>query len=149
MGTIELHPDFRDFLRLLNSNAVRYLLIGGYAVGYHGYPRATADMDIWIAVDEENAAKAARAIREFGIPSHQATKETFLERDRVIRMGFPPVRIEVFTSVSGVDFDECFQERETLEVDGTPINVLSLRMLKANKKAAGRPKDLEDLRHLP
>lgn len=149
MGTIELHPDFRDFLRLLNSNGVRYLLIGGYAVGYHGYPRATADMDIWIAVDEENAAKAARAIQEFGIPSRQAAKVTFLGRDRVIRMGFPPVRIEVFTSVSGVDFDECFRERETLEVDGTPINVLSLRMLKANKKAAGRPKDLEDLRHLP
>jgi hypothetical protein len=149
MATIELHPDFKDLLRLLNSNGVRYLLVGGYAVGYHGHPRATGDMDIWIAVDEDNVEKVARAVQEFGMPADQATKDVFLEVDHVIRMGLPPVRIEIITGASGVEFDECFEQREIVEIDGIPINVISLSMLKANKKACGRLKDLEDLRHLP
>lgn len=149
MGKIELHPDFKDFLKLLNSNHVRYLLIGGYAVGYHGYPRATADMDIWIDVDESNANNMLQAFRDFGFPSDRIEKEMFLERNKIIRMGAPPVRIELFTSVSGVDFDECFRDRITIEVDSIPVNLLSLRMLKENKKASGRLKDLDDLEHLP
>ncbi|MBU0736054.1 MAG: hypothetical protein KKG10_18110, partial [Proteobacteria bacterium] len=103
MAEIELHPDFKDFLRLLNSHAVEYLLVGGYAVGCHGYPRATGDMDVWIAVSESNAQKAAIVLRDFGMPEEDVSKRLFLERDKVVRMGVPPVRIEVITGASGVD----------------------------------------------
>ena len=146
---IKLHPDFSEFLRLLNSNEVRYLVIGGYAVGYHGHARATGDLDVWIEINEENAANTARAVREFGMPEDQARKEIFLQEGKVIRMGLPPVRIELLTSISGVSFDECYAQRETPEIDGIRVNIISLAMLKANKRASGRLKDLEDLRHLP
>lgn len=149
MDTIELHPDFNDFLRLLNSNGVRYLVVGGYAVGYHGYPRATGDLDIWVAVDVDNAGKIVRVIHEFGITPNPAPKELFLETGKVIRMGLPPVRIELITGVSGVTFDECYAQRDTFETGGVPVDVISLPMLKANKKASGRLRDLEDLQHLP
>jgi len=149
MGTIRLHHDFKEFLKLLNSNEVRYILIGGHAVGFHGHPRATGDMDIWIPVDGENASRVARAVRQFGITAQEATESLFLERDKVIRMGVPPVRIELQTGISGVNFDECYAQRVIAEVDGIPVNVISLPMLKKNKKASGRLKDLEDLSQLP
>lgn len=149
MAEIELHPDFKDFLRLLNSHAVEYLLVGGYAVGYHGYPRATGDMDVWIAVSESNAQKAAIVLRDFGMPEEDVSKRLFLERDKVIRMGVPPVRIEVITGASGVDFAECYSRREVIEIDGIPVNFISLEDLKENKRASARHKDLEDLEHLP
>ena len=149
MAKIELHPDFKDFLRLLNSHGVEYLIVGGYAVGYHGYPRATADMDIWIAVGEPNAEKAAMVLREFGMPKEAVSKEMFLDRDKIIRMGVPPVRIEVITGASGVDFEECYTRREIIEIEGIPVNFISLEDLRANKRACGRYKDLEDLEHLP
>jgi predicted nucleotidyltransferase len=149
MAKIELHPDFKDFLRLLNSHGVEYLLVGGYAVGYHGYPRATGDMDVWIAVSESNAQKTAMVLHDFGMPEEEVSKELFLDRDKVIRMGVPPVRIEVITGASGVDFAECYSRREVIEVDGISVNFISLEDLKVNKRACRRHKDLEDLEHLP
>ncbi len=149
MAKIELHPDFKEFLRLLNSHNVKYLLVGGYAVGYHGYPRATGDMDIWIEINEANSKKVASAFREFGIPDDSLSEKLFLEKNKVIRMGVPPVRLEVITSASGVDFNECYSKREIIEIDGILINIISLRDLKKNKQAAGRHKDMEDLEHLP
>jgi hypothetical protein len=149
MAQIELHPDFKDFLRLLNSHKIEYLVVGGYAVGYYGYPRATGDMDVWIAVSETNAEKTSAAIREFGMPDDQVTKDLFLDSNKVIRMGVPPVRIELITGASGVDFAECYSRREVIEIDGIPVNFLSLDDLKKNKRASGRHKDLEDLEHLP
>ncbi len=149
MERIELHLDFRDFLRLLILHKAEYLLVGGYAVGYHGYPRATADMDIWIALNEENASKIAKVLSDFGMPKEAVSKEIFLERDKVIRMGIPPVQIEVITGASGVIFDECYSRREVIEINGIPVYFISLKDLKINKQAAGRHKDLEDLEHLP
>jgi len=149
MAEIELHPDFKDFLRLLNSHAVEYLLVGGYAVGCHGYPRATGDMDVWIAVSESNAQKAAIVLRDFGMPEEDVSKRLFLEKDRVVRMGVPPVRIGVITGASGVDFAECYSRREVIEIDGIPVNFISLGDLEDNKRASARHKDLEDLEHLP
>ena len=124
-------------------------MVGGYAVGYHGYPRATGDMDVWIAVSETNAEKIAAAIREFGMPDEQVTKDLFLDPNKVIRMGVPPVRIEVITGASGIDFAECYLRREVIEIDSIPVNFLSIDDLKKNKQASGRHKDLEDLEHLP
>lgn len=149
MAKIELHPDFKEFLKYLNSQKVEYLLVGGYAVGYHGYPRATGDMDVWIAVNDENAEKAATALHEFGMPQTEATKELFLQKDKIIRMGVPPVRIEVITGASGVDFSDCYSRRQSVDIDNIPVNIISLNDLKINKKASGRFKDLEDLKHLP
>lgn len=91
----QLPPDFKEFLQLMNSNSVDYLLVGGYAVGYHGYPRATGDMDIWVAVDPTNADKIAKVLREFGFALPQLTPELFLSEERIVRMGNPPFRLEV------------------------------------------------------
>lgn len=149
MAKIGLHPDFRDFLKLLNSHGVEYLIVGGYAVGYHGYPRATGDMDIWIAVNPINAEKAATVLHYFGMLNDNISQELFLDRNKVIRLGVPPVRIEVITGASGVTFSECYAKREIIEIDGILVNFISLEDLKINKKASGRHKDLEDLEHLP
>jgi hypothetical protein len=149
MDTIELHPDFKDFLRLLNCHGVEYMLVGGYAVGYHGYPRATGDMDIWIEVSEANAQKTAMVLHAFGMPKESVSQELFLDKDRVIRMGVPPVRIEIITGASGVRFAECYSRREVVEFEGILLNFISLEDLKVNKKAAARHKDLEDLEQLP
>ena len=100
MARIELHPDFKDFLRLLNSHGVEYLVVGGYAVGYYGYPRATGDMDIWRAVNETNAEKTAQALRDLGMPENEAVRDLFIEKDKIIRIGVPPVRIEVISGAS-------------------------------------------------
>jgi len=149
MARIELHPDFKDFLRFLNSHSVRYLIVGGYAVGYHGYPRATGDMDIWIEISESNAKKVTAAFHDFGLSDESISENLFLEKNRVIRMGEPPVRLEVITTASGVNFNECFSNREVIEIDGIPANFIALEDLKKNKHAAGRYKDMDDLEHLP
>ncbi len=149
MDTIRLPQDFKDFLRLLNSHKAKYLLIGGFAVGYHGYPRATGDMDIWIAVSSENAENMVNVLREFGFDVPELATDLFLERRQVIRMGMPPIRIEVLTDISGVNFDECYNKKKTDFIDGIKVNIINLEHLKINKKASGRIKDLNDLEYLP
>jgi predicted nucleotidyltransferase len=149
MAKRELHRDFKEFLQLLNSNGVEYLVVGGYAVGHYGYPRATGDLDVWIEVNETNAAKAAGVVREFGMPEEQVSVDLFLRKNQVIRMGLPPVRIEIITGVSGLEFAECYPRRQTVVMDEVTVNLISLADLKTNKRAAGRHQDLEDLEHLP
>jgi predicted nucleotidyltransferase len=149
MATIHLPPDFKEFLRLLNAHQIKYLLIGGYAVGYYGYPRATADMDIWIGMNPKNAGEVVTALKEFGFNVPDLSVEVFLKPNQIIRMGMPPVRIEILTTISGVSFEECYPERVVDELDGVQVNLISLRHLKINKKAFGRHKDLDDLENLP
>ena len=149
MATIRLPPDFREFLQLLNSHQVEYLLIGGYAVGYHGYPRATADMDIWIAIHPQNAERVVAALKEFGFDVPELSVELFLKEDQIVRMGVPPVKIDIATTISGVTFDECYAERVVDILDGVEVNIISLKHLKTNKKASGRLRDLIDLENLP
>lgn len=146
---IPLPPDFKEFLRLLNARQVEYLLIGGYAVGYYGYPRATADMDIWIAIDRLNAEKVVAVLREYGFDLPELSPDIFLEENKIIRMGVPPLRLEVITSISGLRFEECYFERVTVMIDDVEASLISLRHLKINKKASGRFKDLNDLENLP
>ncbi len=146
---IELPPDFREFLRLLNVHKVEYLLIGGYAVGYYGYPRATQDMDIWIAIHPKNAKRAVATLRAFGFNMPELSADLFLQDERIVRMGVPPLRIEVTTSISGVEFKECYRKRVIDVIDGIKVNFISLRHLRLNKKASGRHRDLDDLEHLP
>lgn len=143
-----LPSDFKDFLRLLNSKQVEYLLIGGYAVGYYGYARATADIDICMAISPENAQKVVDAIREFGFNVEGLTSELFLQPNKIDRMGVPPFRIEVLTTISGVSFEECYAEKMVDVLDDVEVNIISLKHLKLNKKASGRLKDLNDLENL-
>ena len=146
---IMLPPDFKEFLRLLNTHGVEYLLIGGYAVGYHGYPRATNDMDIWIALHPDNAARMVTVLRVFGFDTPDLSPDLFLQDHSIVRMGVPPMRIEVLTTISGVEFAACYAARLTAMIDGVEVNLISLPDLKVNKQASGRYKDLDDLEHLP
>ena len=149
MGMIHLPPDFKEFLKLLNVHQVEYLLIGGYAVGYHGYPRATVDMDIWIDIRPANAQKVVAVLKEFGFELPELSPELFLKEWQIIRLGVPPVRIELATTISGVNFSECYAERVVDVLDGVKVNLISLKHLKNNKKASGRHQDLADLENLP
>jgi hypothetical protein len=149
MATTLLPPDFKEFLQLLSLKQVEYLLVGGYAVGYHGYPRATADMDIWISINPQNAEKVVAVLQEFGLAVPELSEELFLEENRVVRMGLPPFRIGIITTISGVSFEECFAQRVIDTIDGVAVNLISLPHLKANKKASGRFRDLNDLENLP
>ena len=149
MAIMNLPPDFREFLRLLNAHQVEYLLIGGYAVAYHGYPRATAEMDIWIATHPRNAAQVVAALKEFGFDVPELSVELFQTENQIVRMGKPPVRIEIVTGISGVNFAECYAARVIHVLDGLEVSLISLHHLKLNKRAAGRYKDLDDLENLP
>jgi hypothetical protein len=149
MVTTRLPRDFVEFLRLLNEHRAEYLVVGGYAVGHHGYVRATADLDVWIRGTSENAERVADALRGFGFDLPEVTADLFLSRDRIIRLGEPPVQLEIHTSLSGVDFDECWPEREVVEWHGVSTNLIGLEKLKLNKRASGRNRDQSDLDHLP
>jgi len=143
-----LPKDFKDFLQLLNVHDVRYLLIGGYAVGYHGYPRATADIDIWIEPEKHTAEKMVHVLSDFGFDRNEISVEIFLQRDKIIRLGNPPLRIEIQMAISGVEFDPCYNERVEDIIDDISVKIISLENLKINKKAANRYKDLDDLEKL-
>ena len=146
---MKLPDDFKEFLRLLSDHQVKYLLIGGFAVGYHGYPRATNDIDIWINISEENADRIHVALKEFGFDLPQLSPALFLDPDKIVKMGAPPMRIEILTGISGVDFEECYQERVEDTINGVRVKIISLSRLKENKLASGRHKDLDDLEKLP
>ena len=124
-------------------------MIGGYAVGIYGHIRATNDLDIWVGISAENAAKIERALREFGFAAAGLTSDLFLARNNVVRMGVPPIRIEILTSVSGVEFESCYAEKEMIRIEEMAVPVISLSRLRENKAASGRAKDLEDLENLP
>lgn len=148
MAIIPLPPDFSEFLKLLQDHAVKYLLIGGYAVCYHGYVRATGDMDIWFERDKKNANKLVNVLLSFGFKSNELSPDLFLKPNNLNRMGVPPIRIKLMNSISGVEFSECFSERVVESWNGVKVNILSLDKLKVNKSASGRLKDLSDLEHL-
>ncbi len=145
---IEFPQDFKEFLQLLNSNKIEYLVIGGYAVGYHGYPRATGDMDIWIAINEQNAQKMVGALKKFGFNLPELRKELFLKEKKVIRMGIPPMRLEILTSIDGVSFKTCFNNRIIADFGDFKVNFISKDDLLTNKHASGRPQDLVDFEKL-
>lgn len=148
MTMIRLPPDFKEFLRLLAESGVEYLVVGGYAVAHHGHPRATGDMDIWIRMSEANAQGTERVLKSFGFDLPEVDAALFMRPDQVIRMGNPPLRLEILTTIDGVEFSECYGRRVVSDVDGVPITFISLEDLKKNKRAAGRPQDLSDLDRL-
>jgi hypothetical protein len=143
-----LSKDFKEFIELLNENEVRYLVVGGYAVAFHGYPRYTKDLDVWIELSRENAYKIVLALGKFGFGSLDLKTDDFLESDQVIQLGYPPNRIDILTALKGIEFDECYQARVEVEIQGLSIAFVDLESLKKNKKATGRPQDLADAENL-
>jgi hypothetical protein len=149
MDTIHLPKDFKEFLQLLKTHEVEYLLIGGFAVSYHGYPRTTLDMDFLITLKQENIDKLRIVLKDFGFGFREIFEPDFWQFGKIIRMGNPPMRIELISKASGIEFDECFKNRTVDFLDGIEVNIISLEDLKKNKIAAGRHKDLNDIENLP
>ena len=143
-----LTADFKEFAALLNSNGVKYLVVGGYALAAYGHPRYTGDLDFWIGTAADNADKVLLALDQFGFKSLGIQKQDLTEPNQVIQLGFPPVRIDLLTSIDGVDFDDCYARRLVLEMDGLALGFIALDDFKTNKKAVGRYKDLADLETL-
>lgn len=143
-----LNPDFREFISLLNSHEVRYLIVGGYAVAFHGYPRYTKDIDIWIDAERENAGKLLQALNDFGFGAVTLKAEDFLVPGYVIQLGYPPNRIDLLTSNKGVDFATCYASRIEIEIEGTRLCFIDVENLKKSKRAAGRLQDLADAENL-
>jgi hypothetical protein len=143
-----INKDFREFIALLNAKNVKYLVIGGYAVAYHGYPRYTKDIDFWIWLNEDNAKKIVEAIHAFGMASMNIKVEDFMSADTVIQLGMPPNRIDILTDLEMLDFETCYAQRETANFEGLDIAVLDLDNLIKSKLNAGRPQDKVDAKKL-
>lgn len=143
-----LNKDFREFIELLNLNKVKYLILGGYAIAFHGHPRYTKDLDVWLEMSEENASNVLKALEDFGFGDLEISKEDFLQKGMVVQLGYPPNRIDLINSPDGVDFDECYDAKIEIEIDEVKISVIDLENLKKNKKASGRLQDLADLEKL-
>lgn len=145
---MDLSQDFREFIELLNKNRVRYLVIGGYAVTLHGFPRYTKDLDVWVEATPENATRVLDVLRSFGFGSLDLQERDFTKPDRIIQLGYPPNRIDLLTTPSGVDFKTCYAVRKQIQLSGVKVNFIDLENLKRNKQAAGRTQDRLDLENL-
>lgn len=143
-----LNQDFKEFVKLLNINQVKYLVIGGYAVAVHGYPRYTKDIDIWIEMSLANSQKLMKALNDFGFGSLGLSAEDFQLPDCIIQLGYPPNRIDLITTPDGVDFASCYQARIEIKLDDINVDFIDLENLKKNKLASGRLQDLADLENL-
>lgn len=143
-----LHPDLKEFIESLNKNKVEYLIVGGYAVIFHGYVRYTGDIDFWVGTSEGNAQKLIKALKDFGFSISNLDSSDFQKEDVVVQLGRPPLRIDILTSVTGLSFEECLNKAQSIEVDDIKINFLDIESLKKNKLISGRQKDLDDFDNL-
>lgn len=143
-----LSQDFKEFVELLNKKEVEYLIVGGYAVGIHGYPRYTGDLDIWINATRQNARKMVAVLTEFGFDSFGLTEEDFTKLGNVIQMGYPPFRIDILTTIDGVRFKDCYKNKIVVLHDEITLDVIGIEDLRRNKKVSGRLKDIDDLENL-
>jgi len=142
---MNLQRDLKEFIELLNSHGVEYLIVGGHAVAYHGHPRYTGDIDFFIRPSAENAARMLTVLVAFGFPDAVLDSATFTEPDKVVQLGRPPYRIDILTSISGVSFDEAWSDRVESELDRLPVCFIGKKSLVSNKRASGRAKDLADV----
>ena len=121
-----LDSNFKEFIELLNAREVKYMVVGGFAVAFHGYPRYTKDIDFWIWAEPSNAEKIIRAIHDFGLGSLGLQASDFLNLENIIQLGYEPNRIDLITQLEGLDFEECFAKRQETEFEGVPINFIDL-----------------------
>jgi len=149
MAKINLAEDFNDFLKLCLKHQVKFLVIGGYAVVHYSRPRYTGDLDLWVESSKENAKRIVLVLKDFGFKGDDLDEEVFTQPKQIVRMGFEPFRLELFTTIPGVTFSECYDQKTDVKMNGNLIPFIGLKDLKTNKKASGRDKDLLDLKNLP
>jgi hypothetical protein len=143
-----LNRDFKEFVKSLNDNGVRYLVVGGYAVAFHGHPRYTRDLDVWVEGSRENALRLIRALADFGFGSLGLKVEDFLDPNQVVQLGYPPNRIDILASLEGVDFSGCYEKKVETALEDVTVSFIDLASLKKNKKSTGRLQDLADVESL-
>lgn len=143
-----LSKDFKEFVALLKKHDAEYMIVGGYAVGVHGYPRYTGDLDIWLNSTKANAERVLRAITDFGFGSFNLTVADLTQEGNVIQFGQPPLRIDLLTTIDGVTFDACYTNRKEVTFDGLTMNFIGYHDLVTNKKATGRHRDLDDVENM-
>jgi predicted nucleotidyltransferase len=145
---INLEKDFADFVSLCNKHMVQYIVIGGYAVSVHGYPRSTKDLDICIKSDRQNADKMISVLQEFGFGTLNIIAEDFMKKDFIMQLGYPPLRIDILNELNGMDFDEVYKNRRVVQLDSLSVNFIGYNELIMLKKMAGRPQDIADVKKL-
>ncbi len=143
-----LNEDYKEMLQLLKSNEVKFLVVGAYAMGAYGYPRATGDMDIWIMASGENSRKVFHVLKEFGAPLAEINEDTFITKDIIFQIGVAPRRIDIITSIDGVEFEQAWQRKVEVDIDGLSVPFISKSDLIKNKDSTGRDKDRLDARNL-
>lgn len=143
-----LHRDFKEFIESLNTHKVKYLVVGGYAVAFHGHPRYTKDLDVWVSRDRANLTKLVEALRHFGVGALGYSTEALSPPDTFIQIGVPPVRIDILNSLLGVRFVDCYRKRNRKKIDGIEISFIDIESLMKNKAAVGRKRDLADIEDL-
>jgi len=143
-----LNDDYKEMLQLLKSNEARFLVVGAYAMAAYGYPRATGDMGIWIWASGENSRKVFRALKEFGAPMAQIDEATFSAGNVISQIGVAPRRIDIITSIDGVEFGQAWERRVEVDIDGLKVPFISKADLIKNKESTGRDKDIIDVRYL-
>ncbi len=145
---VKLEDDFIEFLRLCNKHNLQYLVIGGYAVSIHGYPRATKDLDVCIKMSDENAEKMVQVIDEFGFGSLKLTKDDFLKNDFITQLGQEPIRIDILNDLSGVAFDDAWEKRKKIIYETVSVDFIGYNELLKVKADSGRPQDIADIKKL-
>ena len=145
---MKLHRDLREFLRLLNAADVRYLVVGGYAVAAHGHVRYTKDLDIWLEASRPNAARVVKVLHDFGFAALEIGEDDLAQTGKMLQLGYDPARIDLLTSVSGLEFETAFERRTETTLDDVPIGIPCREDLKRNKLATGRLRDLADIEDL-
>ncbi len=145
---MEIQKDFREFLALLIEHEVRFMIVGGYALAYHGAPRFTGDIDVFIKPDRENAARIINALDDFGFSSLEITIDDFQDENKVVQLGLPPVRIDIITSISGVTWEEADASKEPGLYGDVSVFYIGKSQYIINKRATGRTKDIADIEAL-
>ena len=144
-----LSKDFKEFVASLKEHGAEYMIVGGYAVGIHGYPRYTGDLDIWLNPTVPNAERVLLALKDFGFGGLRITVEDLTKENNVIQLGHPPLRIDLLMAIDGVRFIDCFLNRKEMTFDGLTMNFIGYHDLVTNKKASGRHRDLDDVERMP
>lgn len=145
---MQLDPDFREFVESFNEHEVRYLVVGGYALAAHGLPRATGDFDAWVWIGGDNAERVLAALTAFGFGSLGLEVADFDRADSIVQLGYPPYRIDILTSIDGVEFDDAWSRRLSVEADGLALEIIGREDLVRNKVVADRPQDRADVARL-
>ncbi|MFH1561979.1 MAG: hypothetical protein ABIF11_00975 [Nitrospirota bacterium] len=143
-----LNEDYKEMLQILLDNEVKFLVVGAYAMGAHGYPRATGDFDIWVEASSKNSQKIYKCLSEFGVPLFDITKETFAEKGIIFQVGVAPRRIDIITHIDGINFNDAYQTKEIIKIENLKIPFISKENLIKNKQSTGREKDKIDVRYL-